>query len=110
MQTELIVPSVDTQVLTTNRIRSDDSSFVSVEDGMRVEAGMEIVAALSADSVTAFSYIQLPVYASNGARDVGIGSPQPGMMCFVTDGDGGGTPVTQIYANAGTGWQSVTVA
>lgn len=110
IETELVAPSVDAQIITTNRIRSDDSSFVSIEDGLRVESGIETVGSLSANTVTALSFIQLPVYASNAARDVGVAAPQPGVMCFVTDGDGAGTPVTQIYANAGTGWQSVTVS
>jgi filamentous hemagglutinin len=101
--------SVDTVTLVTNKIRSDDSSFVTIEDGVRIEQGAEIVGDLSASSLSATTFLQLPVFASNGARDAGITSPQPGMMIFVTDGDGSSTPLSQIYANAGVGWQTVTV-
>lgn len=103
-------PTVDATVLVVNRIKSDDSSFIEIEDGARVENQLEVAGTSIGNIVQAQVAIQLPVFAANALRDVAITSPQPGMMVFVTDGDGSGNPKTHIYGNATTGWQTVTVA
>lgn len=57
--------------------------------------------------VAASGVLQLPVYASNAARDTGISSPTGGMMVFVTNGDGAGNPKFQGYGNVSTGWMTL---
>jgi hypothetical protein len=57
--------------------------------------------------VSATTILQLPVFASNAARDSAITSPAGGMMVFVTDGDGAGSPKFQGYGNAVTGWTTL---
>ena len=79
--------------LTVNQITSDDSSFVTVEDGLDVNGDM------TADSVAVSGYFNLPVYANTVARDSSITSPQPGMMIFVTG--------TGMQVRGATAWNTV---
>jgi hypothetical protein len=46
---------------------------------------------------TANTTFKLPVFASNGARDTAITSPQAGMVAFITTG-------TQFQGHTGSGW------
>jgi hypothetical protein len=48
---------------------------------------------ISATNVNATNSFGLPVYATDAARDTAIPSPQPGMMVFVTGGEGAGLQV-----------------
>jgi hypothetical protein len=48
---------------------------------------------ISAANVNATTSFGLPVYATDAARDTAIPSPQPGMMVFVTGGEGAGLQV-----------------
>ena len=48
---------------------------------------------ISATNVNATTSFGLPVYATNAARDSAIPSPQPGMMVFVSSGEGAGLQV-----------------
>lgn len=102
-------PQIDAPIAIINRIRSDDSSFVSVEDGLIVENSLDVWQEATANVVNVTSLLQLPVFASNGARDAALTAPSPGQLIFVTDADGAGTPLPQIYANGVAGWQLVNV-
>ncbi len=79
--------------LTVNQITSDDSSFVTIEDGLDVNGD------ITADSVAVSGYFGLPVYANTAARDSSITSPQPGMMIFVTG--------TGMQVRGATAWNTV---
>ena len=79
--------------LTVNQITSDDSSFVTVEDGLDVNGDV------TADSVAVSGYFNLPVYANTTVRDSSITSPQPGMMIFVTG--------TGMQVRGATAWNTV---
>ena len=84
------------------------STTGNVRGGNIISAGLISGAGNAvANVVTATSVLQLPVYASNAARDTGISSPTGGMMVFVTDGDGAGNPKFQGYGNAVTGWTTL---
>jgi hypothetical protein len=48
---------------------------------------------ISANTVNATTSFGLPVYATEAARDTAIPSPQPGMMVFVSSGEGAGLQV-----------------
>ena len=79
--------------LTVNQITSDDSSFVTIEDGLDVNGDV------TADSVAVSGYFGLPVYANTTVRDSSITSPQPGMMIFVTG--------TGMQVRGATAWNTV---
>ena len=79
--------------LTVNQITSDDSSFVTIEDGLDVNGD------ITADSVAVSGYFSLPVYANTTVRDSSITSPQPGMMIFVTG--------TGMQVRGATAWNTV---
>ena len=79
--------------LTVNQITSDDSSFVTVEDGLDVNGDV------TADSVAVSGYFSLPVYANTTVRDSSITSAQPGMMIFVTG--------TGMQVRGATAWNTV---
>jgi len=79
--------------LTVNQIKSDDSSFITIEDGLDVNG------AVIADSVAVSSYFGLSVYANTTARDSAIVSPQPGMIIFVTG--------TGMQVRGATAWNTV---
>ena len=79
--------------LTVNQITSDDSSFVTVEDGLDVNGDV------TADSVAVSGYFNLPVYANTTVRDSSITSAQPGMMIFVTG--------TGMQVRGATAWNTV---
>ena len=79
--------------LTVNQITSDDSSFVTIEDGLDVNGD------ITADSVSVSGYFGLPVYANTTVRDSSITSPQPGMMIFVTG--------TGMQVRGATAWNTV---
>jgi hypothetical protein len=49
--------------------------------------------------------IKMATYADTSTRDTEIPTPSPGMVVFVTDGDGGGTPQFQGYN--GSAWVSL---
>ena len=76
-----------------NQITSDDSSFVTVEDGLDVNGDV------TADSVAVSGYFSLPVYANTTVRDSSITSAQPGMMIFVTG--------TGMQVRGATAWNTV---
>ena len=79
--------------LTVNQITSDDSSFVTVKDGLDVNGD------ITADSVAVSGYFNLPVYANTTVRDSSITSAQPGMMIFVTG--------TGMQVRGATAWNTV---
>ena len=79
--------------LTVNQITSDDSSFVTIEDGLDVNGDV------TADSVAVSGYFNLPVYANTTVRDSSITSAQPGMMIFVTG--------TGMQVRGATAWNTV---
>ena len=79
--------------LTVNQITSDDSSFVTVADGLDVNGD------ITADSVAVSGYFNLPVYANTTVRDSTITSPQSGMMIFVTG--------TGMQVRGATAWNTV---
>ena len=79
--------------LTVNQITSDDSSFVTIEDGLDVNGDV------TADSVAVSGYFNLPVYANTTVRDSTITSPQSGMMIFVTG--------TGMQVRGATAWNTV---
>ena len=79
--------------LTVNQITSDDSSFITIEDGL------DINGAVIADSVAVSGYFGLSVYANTTVRDSTIVSPQPGMIIFVT-GSG-------MQVRGATAWNTV---
>lgn len=79
--------------LTVNQITSDDSSFVTIEDGLNVNGDV------TADSMVVSDYFNLPVYANTTVRDSSITSPQPGMMIFVTG--------TGMQVRGATAWNTV---
>lgn len=79
--------------LTVNQITSDDSSFVTIEDGLDVNG------AVTADNVSVSGYFTLPVFANTTVRDSSITSPQPGMMIFVTG--------TGMQVRGATAWNTV---
>ena len=79
--------------LTVNQITSDDSSFVTIEDGLDVNGDV------TADSVAVSGYFGLPVYANTTVRDSSITSAQPGMMIFVTG--------TGMQVRGATAWNTV---
>jgi hypothetical protein len=79
--------------LTVNQITSDDSSFVTIEDGLDVNG------AVTADNVSVSGYFNLPVYANTTVRDNTITSAQPGMMIFVTG--------TGMQVRGATAWNTV---
>jgi hypothetical protein len=58
---------------------------------------------ISATNVNATTSVGLPVYATDAARDSAIPSPQPGMMVFVTGGEGQG-----LQVRGATAWNPVT--
>ena len=77
----------------TNSISSDDSTFVTIEDGLDVNGD------ITADSVTVTNYFGLPVYANTTVRNSAIASPQPGMMIYVTG--------TGMQVRGATAWNTV---
>ena len=77
----------------TNSISSDDSTFVTIADGLDVNGD------ITADSVTVTNYFGLPVYANTTVRNSAIASPQPGMMIFVTG--------TGMQVRGATAWNTV---
>jgi len=79
--------------LTVNQITSDDSSFVTIADGLDVNGD------ITADSVAVSGYFNLPVYANTTVRDNTITSPQSGMMIFVTG--------TGMQVRGATAWNTV---
>jgi len=79
--------------LTVNQITSDDSSFITIEDGLDVNG------VVTADSVAVSGYFGLPVYANATVRNSAIVSPQPGMIIFVTG--------TGMQVRGATAWNTV---
>ena len=79
--------------LTVNQITSDDSSFVTIADGLDVNGD------ITADNVSVSGYFNLPVYANTTVRDSTITSPQSGMMIFVTG--------TGMQVRGATAWNTV---
>ena len=77
----------------TNSISSDDSTFVTIADGLDVNGD------ITADSVTVTNYFGLPVYANTTVRNSAIASPQPGMMIYVTG--------TGMQVRGATAWNTV---
>ena len=77
----------------TNSISSDDSTFVTIADGLDVNGD------ITADSVTVTNYFGLPVYANTTERNSAIASPQPGMMIYVTG--------TGMQVRGATAWNTV---
>ena len=57
------------------------------------DGNLEAPGIVSATNVNATTSFGLPVYATDAARDIAIPSPQPGMMIFVTGGEGAGLQV-----------------
>ena len=73
-------------------IRSDnDGTFKDLI--FSANGNLEAPGTISANTVNASSSFGLPVYATEAARDSAITSPQPGMMVFVTAGEGAGLQV-----------------
>ena len=73
-------------------IRSDnDGTFKDLT--FSANGNLEAPGTISANSVNATNHFRLPVYATDAARDSAIPSPQPGMMVFVTAGEGAGLQV-----------------
>ena len=73
-------------------IRSDnDGTFKDLT--FSANGNLEAPVTISANSVNATNHFRLPVYATDAARDSAIPSPQPGMMVFVTTGEGAGLQV-----------------
>lgn len=91
--------------LVVNAISSDDSSFVTVQDGLDVK-GLLLADAVSVtgnvvgNNVNATTSLGLPVYANATVRDGTITSPQSGMMIFVTG--------TGLQVRGATAWNTVT--
>jgi hypothetical protein len=54
--TVISASSIDTQVLTTNRIRSDDSTFVEIEDGARIEGSVETTGSILSSGTAGVGY------------------------------------------------------
>ena len=54
--TVISASSIDTQVLTTNRIRSDDSTFVEIEDGARIDGSVETTGSILSSGTGGVGY------------------------------------------------------
>ena len=67
-------------------------SYVSANTRWEATSNV-VVDNVTANTVNATNHFRLPVYANNAVRDSAIPSPQPGMMVFVTAGEGGGLQV-----------------
>jgi hypothetical protein len=73
-------------------IRSDnDGTFKDLI--FSANGNLEAPGTISANTVNASSSFGLPVYATEAARDSAITSPQPGMMVYVSSGEGAGLQV-----------------
>ena len=73
-------------------IRSDnDGTFKDLT--FSANGNLEAPGTISANSVNATNHFRLPVYATDAARDSAIPSPQPGMMVYVSSGEGAGLQV-----------------
>ena len=73
-------------------IRSDnDGTFKDLT--FSANGNLEAPGTISANSVNATNQFRLPVYATDAARDSAIPSPQPGMMVYVSSGEGAGLQV-----------------
>jgi len=91
--------------ITANQIVARSISGNTI--GLNSVAGNNIVAAsltsnamnsnVAITNFTANTTMKLPVFASNGARDTAITSPQAGMIAFITTG-------TQFQGHTGSGW------
>ena len=70
-----------------------DNSGNLTAPGTISAANVNATNSISANTVNASTSFGLPVYATDAARDTAIPSPQPGMMVFVTGGEGAGLQV-----------------
>jgi hypothetical protein len=71
---------------------------------IRNAAGSLKTAGLHPDGSFKSSIFSPRPYADASDRDNEITNPQPGMIVFLTDGDGAGNPKFQGYLNSSSGW------
>ena len=96
---------IATGAITANQIVTRAISGNTI--GLNSVAGNNIVAAsltsnamnsnVAITNFIANTTMKLPIFASNGARDIAITAPQAGMVAFITTG-------TQFQGHTGSGW------
>jgi len=59
---------VTTPRLVTNNIKSDDSSFVTIEDGLNVEQGVVVTGNITCNNITAVNVVTTPMIVTNNIR------------------------------------------
>jgi hypothetical protein len=83
-------------------ICQDGLGNLTVDSKTLAASGNITANGVSATDVNATTRFGLPVYADDAARDAAIPSPQPGMMVFVTGGEGQG-----LQVRGATSWNPV---
>ena len=95
------IQAFSTPVIQFNSLISGDiSGSVFGDDSTRILDGTN--SRLTARSVQATQYLQMPVYANAALRNAAITAPSPGMMVFVTN-NGSNQQKLQVYTSGG-GW------
>lgn len=78
---------------TNNAIIRSDNDGTSKDWTFSVDGNLQAPGTVSAPNINATNHFMLPVYATEAARDSAITSPQPGMMVYVSSGEGAGLQV-----------------
>ena len=80
--------SVDTPLVVTNIITSDDSSAVKFNDGIIVDSDIDTNASINAlgnitgNNITGITSVTVPSYADDSARNTAIATPVTGMLIY----------------------------
>ena len=80
--------SVDTPLVVTNIITSDDSSAVKFNDGIIVDSDIDTNASVNAlgnvtgNNITGVTSVTVPAYADDAARNTAIATPVTGMLIY----------------------------
>lgn len=78
---------------TNNAIIRSDNDGTSKDWTFSADGNLQAPGTVSAPNINATNHFMLPVYATEAARDSAITSPQPGMMVYVSSGEGAGLQV-----------------
>lgn len=78
---------------TSNAIIRSDNDGTFKDLTFFADGNLEAPGTISAPNINATNNFSLPVYATDAARDTAISSPQPGMMVYVSSGEGAGLQV-----------------
>lgn len=80
--------SVDTPLVITNVIQSDDSVAVKFSDGIQVDTDIEAMGAVSAagnitgNNIIGITSVTVPAFADDSARNTAIATPVTGMLIY----------------------------